>query len=245
MRDRFSTQSKLYASFRPTYPKALYEFIINLVKDKSTAWDCGCGNGQVANDLSRYFQKICATDISAKQIENAVSVENIDYSICSAEQTPFDNSVFDLIAVAQALHWFDVSRFYEEAKRVAKPEAILAIWGYGLLRITPSIDKKIDHFYHEVVGPYWDKERKLIDDHYQTILFSFERIPAPDFSIQYQWKLEHVIGYLNTWSSVVRFKEKNGYNPVDSFTDEILPLWGDTYQPVAFPVFTLIARLEK
>lgn len=72
MKDLFSNQSKQYSAFRPTYPKELYDFILSHVKERNTAWDCGCGNGQVANDLSPHFNKVYATDLSAKQIENAV-----------------------------------------------------------------------------------------------------------------------------------------------------------------------------
>jgi hypothetical protein len=37
----------------------------------------------------------------------------------------------DLITVAQALHWFDLSRFFVEAKRVLKPSGLLAVWTYA------------------------------------------------------------------------------------------------------------------
>ncbi len=137
-KDLFSAQSKQYASFRPTYPKELYDFILSHVKNRSIAWDCGCGNGQVANDLSPYFEKIFATDLSAKQIENAVAAPNIKYFISKAEQTSFPDKSFDVITVGQAIHWFDFPAFYNEVKRVSKPDAVLAVWGIFFIAYFPG-----------------------------------------------------------------------------------------------------------
>ncbi len=67
--DLFSTQSKEYASSRPTYPSALFEFIVGLVDEKNLVWDCATGNGQAALVLADYFKRIVASDISARQLE--------------------------------------------------------------------------------------------------------------------------------------------------------------------------------
>src|SRR5687767_7168314 len=152
-KDYFSDQSKAYATFRPTYPKELYEFIFSHLKNKGVAWDCATGNGQVARYLSDHFQKIYATDISQKQIDNAVLKDNIVYSVCKAEQTSFADQQFDLITVAQALHWIDTSAFYKEVIRTSKPDALLAVWGYALLSVNERIDPLFLDFYHNTVGP--------------------------------------------------------------------------------------------
>lgn len=72
MKDNFSKQAQLYALFRPGYPQQLYDFLVALSIHKKTAWDCGTGNGQVAVNLSAYFEQVFATDISANQIASAV-----------------------------------------------------------------------------------------------------------------------------------------------------------------------------
>ena len=119
MKDNFSRQSDIYAKYRPAYPQQLYDFIFQHVAGKQAAWDCATGNGQAAKELAKVFDKVYATDISQKQIENAVQQPNIFYSVQPAEQTNFPNNSFDLITVAQALHWFRFDDFYAEVKRVA------------------------------------------------------------------------------------------------------------------------------
>ena len=109
--DMFGGHANLYASARPTYPQELYEYIVSLCKEKNKVWDCATGTGQAALPLSQYFKQVYATDINAKQVEAASKAKNIIYSVASAEDTEFADESFDLITVAQALHWFDYANF--------------------------------------------------------------------------------------------------------------------------------------
>ena len=77
------------------------------------------------------FTKVFAAEISQKQIDKAVHSDNIFYSVQPAEQTDFPNNSFDLVTVAQALHWFRFDEFYKEVKRVTKPGGIFAGWIYS------------------------------------------------------------------------------------------------------------------
>ena len=71
MKDLFSKQAATYAQFRPNYPDDLFDFILQNVDNKQIAWDCATGNGQAAKVLAPHFDKIYATDISQKQLDNA------------------------------------------------------------------------------------------------------------------------------------------------------------------------------
>src|SRR5712692_1056733 len=190
MKDNFSQLSQLYAQFRPTYPKELFDFLLSLAQERKTAWDCGTGTGQLAVELATYFDKVHATDISENQIRNAVVKENIFYKIERAEQTSFSNNLFDLITVGQAVHWFDFPRFYKEVERTLKPNGVLALIGYSLVRVDAQTDNIINHLYENSIGSYWDKERKYVDEHYQTIPFPYREIKAPVLNAAYDWDLE-------------------------------------------------------
>lgn len=241
-KDLFSSHASQYAAFRPTYPNALYDYLFSQVKNFDCAWDAGTGNGQVARDLSKKFKKVFATDISDKQIENAVRAENILYSV-AAETTSFPEKSFDLICVAQAIHWFDSEKFYSEVKRVAKPGALLAIWGYGLLTIDARIDPIVKDFYKNIVGSFLDKERRLIDEEYQTISFPFGEMKAPSFSFSFQWSLEELQGYLTTWSAVQKFMKEKNFNPVNELIEKIMPHWYTPRLTINFPLFTRIGSV--
>ncbi len=246
MKDNFSTQSDHYAKYRPTYPSELFEFLNSNVRDNRNAWDCGTGNGQVAYELAKFFNTVYATDISQQQLDNALQSENIRYSVQPAELTNFDNDFFDLIVVAQAIHWFAFDKFYAEVKRTAKDNALLGVVGYGTLKICEHIDIVIADFYKNIIGTYWDQERTYIDENYQTIPFPFEEIQTPNFVITKHWTLHHLVGYLNTWSAVKHFIKQNNYNPIDKLQKEMEQLWGnEPIKQVTFPLLLRVGRIKK
>jgi ubiquinone/menaquinone biosynthesis C-methylase UbiE len=242
-KDYFSGHSKIYAAFRPTYPKALYEFIYSHLGEKNAAWDCATGNGQVATYLAKEFKHVHATDISTQQIEQAVQASNITYQVSPAEKSDFENKQFDLITVGQALHWFDRMLFFKEAQRTLKPNGLLAVWGYANLQIDPHIDVRFNYFYENVVGPYWDNARRLVEQEYKTISFPFAEISSPKFEIQVEWDLNQFAGYLTSWSATQKFIRANGYNPVGNFIPSLKDLWKENeLKSVTFPVFVRLGR---
>ncbi len=243
MKDYFSTQSKAYAAFRPTYPDELYEFIFQHVRKREKAWDCATGNGQVAHHLAKYFYNVYATDISVRQLDLAIRKDNIHYSVGRAEQTEFPDHQFDLLTVAQALHWFAWDDFYKEVRRVSKPGGILAVWGYSLPTIEPAIDKLILEFYGDTVGPYWDSARRLVEDEYRSIEFPFDQIQSPSFAIKVNWTVRQLSGYLSSWSATQKYVEENGYDPVEAFIKTVCRHWADDEKKVVFPIFSRIGKV--
>jgi len=188
-----------------------------------------------------------ASDISQAQIANAKKKENIEYYICPAEHTPFADTSFDLITVAQAYHWINWKRFHNEATRIGKPGSVVAIWMYNM---PYSQDEKVTgiirHFYRDITGPYWDKERKYIDDNYQTIPFPFDEIASPPFENTLAWTFEHLIGYIGTWSAVKHYKKARDKDPVDLVYDELKKAWGDREICTGrLPILLRVARIGK
>lgn len=241
--DRFSGHADLYAQYRIDYPADLYNFILPFVTNRQAAWDCATGNGQVASILADVFDKVEATDISETQLVLATQKPNISYSLSTAEKTPFADQSFDLITVAQALHWFDVNVFHQEVRRVAKPGAVLAEWGYGLVKIDPDIDPVMLDFYRNRIGPYWDPQRKYIDDGYTTLPFPFADVQQKNFTARRSWSLERFLNYLLTWSAVRQYIYENEEDPVTELGKELKTVWGDDEREVCFPIFLRIGRV--
>ncbi|MEJ8801811.1 class I SAM-dependent methyltransferase [Pontibacter sp. H249] len=243
-KDNFSVQAASYAAFRPHYPQELYDFLFTLPVAKETAWDCGTGNGQVAAVLAQKFEKVYATDISEAQLQKARQKPNINYYKASAEASGLADQSINLVTVAQAVHWFDFDLFYQEVERVAKPGAYIAIWGYGLLQISSEIDAVIDHFYNQTTGPYWDPERRYLDEAYATIPLPFQEISCPNFKISATWTRQQLIGYLSSWSSVQHYINKNGTSPLPELEKQLKVLWPDGNSlEVSFPVFMRAASV--
>jgi SAM-dependent methyltransferase len=245
-KDLFSRQSNTYALYRPVYPGALFEYILSFVKERKLAWDCATGNGQAAIALAGYFDKVMATDSSEKQIRNAVLHPRVEYAVGRAEMSGFAVQSFDLVTVAQAYHWLNAFEFAAEVRRVLKPGGVIAIWGYNIpVSNNENLDELILRFYKETVGPYWDKERKFIDESYKTVVFDFDELPAREFSIEVSWDLQHLIGYLNSWSAVQHYIDANGVNPVELFFADFKNKWpGAEKLNFRFPVFLRLGTVN-
>lgn len=224
-KDHFSKRAADYAKFRPTYPQKLFEYLGGVAPSHQLAWDCGTGNGQAALGLASVFDRVMATDASEKQISNAQTHERVKYRVAPAEDSGIESGTVDVITVAQALHWFDLGRFYAEARRVLKSDGVLAASAYNLLQIETAIDEVVNQYYHQVVGPFWSPERKLVEN-FAEIPFPFHEIDSPHFEMKAHWDLHRFIGYLRTWSSSQRFIETTGSDPVEQIIDELRAAWG-------------------
>ncbi len=244
MKDLFSRQSGAYATYRPSYPDTVFSFLMRHVAARDAAWDCATGSGQVAVSLAARFKTVQATDISESQLSRATRLPNVRYSLQAAESTDFPDRSFDLITVGQAVHWFDFDRFYAEVRRTACPGGLLAILGYGFPTVNEPVDDIRIRFVEETLEGCWDPERKYIDEGYRTIPFPFTELDVPALDVSYSWDAGHYIGFLNSWSSVQHFRNRNGFNPVDGIEAGIRAAWpagsGDT---IRFPVLFRAGRV--
>jgi ubiquinone/menaquinone biosynthesis C-methylase UbiE len=228
-KDHFSAVAKSYADFRPRYPAELFDYLAGLAPDPSLAWDCATGTGQATTDLAAHFKRVIATDASAEQIAAAKPMPNVEYRAAPAEQSGLPDSSADLVTVAQALHWFDLDRFYSEVRRVLRPGGVLAVWAYGINEVEGSAINEIVHdFYSNIVGPFWPPERKLVEEGYKTLPFPLAKIEPPGFQMQTRWTLDQLLGYFSTWSATNRFIKARGENPLLALRDCLATVWGES-----------------
>ena len=110
--DHFSKQAAQYTQFRPRYPRELFQYLATAGDGHARAWDCGTGNGQAAVVLAEFFDEVVATDASSRQIAEAEPHPRVKYVVAPAEACPIEPNSVDVVTVAQALHWFDLPRFY-------------------------------------------------------------------------------------------------------------------------------------
>lgn len=226
----FNDKTELYASARPHYPQELFLYLSGLCSSRNRAWDCACGNGQAAESLAKIFDKVIATDISKQQILSAKNIENVEFSVSPAESTGFSERSFDLVCVAQALHWFNLENFWPEVQRVLKPDGVFSAWGYTWPSISPNLDSLFEEKILTVIEPYWAPQNKLLWNHYKDVDFPFAKINSPEFTMAVNWNLDEFFDFVHTFSATRRCLEEHGSDFFKHALKTMALQWGEAEQ---------------
>jgi SAM-dependent methyltransferase len=243
-KDLFSRQAGDYSRYRPTYPDGLFQWLAAAAPARRVAVDVGAGNGQAAVALAAHFERVIAVEPSDGQLANAVAAQRVEYRRGPAEATGITEESADLLTAAQAFHWFDHPRFFAEARRVVRPGGCLAVWCYGLAAITPEIDAAVYELYETYLGPYWEPERRLVEQGYKNVQVPFVELEPPSFDMRLTWDFEQLIGYLGTWSPLKRYQDERGENALEVVFPKLERAWGDIRErPVIWPLSVRAFRL--
>ncbi|GKV41700.1 hypothetical protein SLEP1_g49198 [Rubroshorea leprosula] len=253
-------QAKQYAESRPSYPDQLFQFISSMTPSHDFAWDVATGSGQAARSLAEIYKNVVATDTSPTQLENAPKLPNIRYqhtppimSTAELEQKVAAESSVDLVTVAQALHWFDLPKFYQQVKWVLKkPYGVFAAWCYTMPEVNDAVDDLIRRFYE---NPYRDPRRRMVDDKYSSVDFPFEAVERAGGTGPFEFVTERVMGYdeYMTYLRSLSMYQKAKDNGVELLTADVVEdfrrAWnvdcGNGQKLVKFPVFLRIGKVEK
>ena len=244
-KDYFSGHASRYSEARPRYPQALVELLGAFAPACRLAWDCGCGNGQLSTLLADRFERVIATDASGAQLAAATPHEGVEYRCARAESSGLPDASVDLTTVAQAAHWFELSAFYDEVRRVSRgPDSVLALISYGRHSVEPGVDAVVERFYSGVLARYWPKERAHVDSGYSTLPFPFARLEVPPLAIEADWSVDEMLAYIETWSAVTRLVREEGSAPLDAFREEVRRTWTDArLRGVRWPLTVLAGRV--
>jgi SAM-dependent methyltransferase len=235
-KDHFSTQAEGYGRHRPSYPPALFAWLADVAPGRRLAVDVATGNGQAAAGLAAHFDAVIATEPSAAQLAEASAKPHVEFRREPAEAISVASGSVDLLTCAQAAHWLDWPRFTAEAARALRPGGILAYWCYGNCRVAPDIDRLLADFSRDVVGPYWPRERRHVDEGYRDLVAPFAPVAAPSFEMRARWDSAAMLGYLDTWSSVRRCEARSGRDPLPLLARSLEAAWGAGARDVRWPL---------
>lgn len=240
--DHFSTITRRYAVYRPTYPPALVDALAARTTP-DVAWDVGCGNGQLSIALANRFSHVIATDPSQAQIDAAFRHPRVTYDVTRAEASGLTDASVDLIVAAQAAHWFDWPRFVSEAGRIAKPGALVALVSYGIVLVDGDAGAAVTHYYRNVVGKYWPPGREHVENGYRDLHMPWPAVEAPQLEMRAEWTRDELLGYVSTWSATVKLVETVGTAPVDALRAQLASTWpDDERRTIRWPLALHFAR---
>ncbi|XP_059288156.1 LOW QUALITY PROTEIN: uncharacterized protein LOC132041460 [Lycium ferocissimum] len=260
MAELFIKQAQQYSEGRPSYPEELFDFIASKTPCHDLVWDVGTGSGQAAKSLAKTYKNVIATDTSPKQLEFAAKVPNVRY-ICTSPNMSMSEietkigaeSSVDLVTIAQAMHWFDLPTFYQQANwLLKKPNGVLAAWCYTVPEVNSSVDAIFEKFYTVDAEPYWELQEKLVDEKYKTIDFPFEPVDGCDHNGPFEFKIEKMMDldsyfiYLRSWSAYQTAREKGVELITDDVVDKFTSAWnedGKSQKTVTYPIYLRIGKV--
>lgn len=242
--DHYSTIAARYAQYRPHYPAELVDVLADRAP-AGTAWDVGCGSGQLSVALARRFAHVIATDPAAAQLASAVQAPGVEYRCAPAEASGLPDASIALIVAAQAAHWFEWPRFLVEVERVAVPAALVALVSYGIVVVEgEETNAIVARYYHDDVGPFWPPGRAHVENHYRDLVLPWPAVEAPPLAMTARWTRDEMVGYLTTWSATVKMIAVRGAGPLEAAAAALAACWPDgEIRTIRWPLTVKLARL--
>ncbi len=116
---------------RPPYPPALVSRLLDLAGGPGArVADLGAGTGHLALPLARAGASVHAVE-PARAMLDALSADAAGLPVvpvhAAAEETGLTAGAFDLVLLADALHWVDPDRGGREVARLLRPGGVLAV----------------------------------------------------------------------------------------------------------------------
>nr|WP_281369235.1 class I SAM-dependent methyltransferase [Lysobacter penaei] len=210
-------------------------------------WEPGCGSGQATRGLAARFGVVHARDPSAEQLArhwaHDAAGSGVDLAVEPGERTALGAASVGLVAVAQALHWFDRARFFAECERVLVPGGVLAAWGYGDFLPPAGMDAAVGD-YRRQIEAHWPPERAEVDAAYAGYAWPFPPVPAPALMLEADWTLPRFLGYLASGSARARCLAATGDDPVERHGPALAAAWGpaDRIRRLTWPLFLHLRR---
>ncbi|KAK3578101.1 hypothetical protein CHS0354_007811 [Potamilus streckersoni] len=199
-----------YAKFRLLHPDWIFDSIVDHCKDGCflLAVDVGCGSGQSCHRLCRHFRSVIGIDVSEDQIKAAKSKyeKEITFRVGQAEDLSFlDEHTLDLLTAGVSMHWFDIPKFLQEAKRVLKPGGVLAVYSY----LMPRTDcPHVEAFYVELFK-FMDSRTRHADEKYSNVDFPFLDVKRLEHVHAVDCTIDDFLGFLVSLSAWQKFTDQN------------------------------------
>ncbi|WP_267224106.1 class I SAM-dependent methyltransferase [Dyella silvae] len=170
--ERFSDRVAEYVRYRPDYPMAMLEWL-QREHGVSSHWlvaDIGAGTGISSKLFLDGGHRVIAVEPNEPMRMAAEQWlgDNERFRIVDgrATETGLDSGSVDLVAVAQAFHWFDQAAARREFQRILRPGGLAAIiWNSRRLVGTPFLEgyesllKTYGTDYTSVAERYGDEPR--------------------------------------------------------------------------------------
>ena len=167
MKSHFDRIASGYRELRKTDREPV-QYLARLMadgNDDTHLLDLGCGTGRYSEALLDYLSNplnLYCLDISEgmlrycrEKLYRHQNAKSCFFLQGEAASIPFDKGLLDFIVTFNAIHHFDIPRFFAEAARVLKPDGCLGIY-------TRSRDQNDNTIWGQYFPGFAEKENRLL-----------------------------------------------------------------------------------
>ena len=135
----FKGTAPYYARYRPPYPDFLFDYIRDrfLLDGSGRLLDLGCGTGQIAIPLAKYFEEVVAMDSEpgmleqGKKLAASLGTGNITWSEGSSYDLSEKLGKFRLVTIGKAFHWMGREETLGKLYDIVSPKGGIAVVSEG------------------------------------------------------------------------------------------------------------------
>jgi SAM-dependent methyltransferase len=237
---RFSDRARAYALWRPDYPEAAIDLILDGLPDGLTAVDLGAGTGISSRMLAARGARVFAVEPNEAMREGGTPDRRIEWVAAPAEATTLEDHCADLVTAFQAFHWFDPQRIFAEIHRLLKPGGVFAaVWNKRDRRDPFTAD------YSELISSHARQHPAEERPGATDPLYTAEGFGAPDLQIvphSQRLPLEGLIGRAESTSYLP--KEGAGHEALIAGLTALHQRWADQEGMVRLHYATQVYRLR-
>ena len=133
----FRSPAGYYTEFRKPYPQEIFDLVHDRFQPdgQGDLLDVGCGTGQVALPLNRWFRRVVGVDLSEEMVSHArrnaigQQVDNAEFHVMPGEDVSSLAGEFTLVTYGSALHWMDIPATLAASSSLLAPGGGVAVLG--------------------------------------------------------------------------------------------------------------------
>ena len=204
-KQRFSDRVAAYAGFRPGYPEALLDCLLETtgIGAGATVADVGAGTGIFTRLLLARGLRVLAIEPNANMRAAAATALGREPGFtpvaASAEKTGLGDASVELVTAAQAFHWFDNDAARTEFGRILAPGGRLAlVWNRRDL--AQPFQRAYDRLLRELAADYAANSHMRLDADDFRHFFAAGRMDEFHFPNRQRLDFAGIVGRLRSAS---------------------------------------------
>lgn len=228
------TAAERYKNGRPDYHiqtiKRIKDFL-NISQKFELSVDIACGTGLSTLPLTNISEKVIGIDLSTEMLSFAEKHPDIEYKVGSAEGIDLPDSSVDLITVASGIHWFDIEKFFSEAKRVLINQGYLIVYENFYMGKMLNQPEFLNWYQKIYLQKFKTPKRNNFDWNNEFLEKSgFKLLETETYENSISFNKKQLINYLTTQSNVINAVE-NGEEKIEDiekwFEQELFSFYHD------------------